>query len=234
MVSLTRRTLLAGAAGLTAALAGCSGSGGSGGSTRTAPRDGDADGPASGSTTDPATLLVRVDTDRSPIWLAESDGDDRPTEGQLDRLHDSIVVDGDARADRISVADAVDDRVESFLAATDFETETVYVEIGEVRECFEHVLCRIGWSATEISTDYTRRSRPYTEHCEVDEWVIEARFVRIPDALDADDVHSYSSSTGTGVCDRQRDHAAAGNTDPSTATAAAGTESPTSGSGGEQ
>ncbi|OTF01918.1 hypothetical protein [Halorubrum sp. SD683] len=233
MAPLTRRTLLAGAAGLTAALAGCSGRGGSGGSTRTAPRDGDADGPTSGSTTDPATLLVRVDADRPPIWLAESDGDDRPTQAQFERWRDSIVVDGDARADRISVADTVDgDRVASFLAATDFDAETVFVDLGEVRACFELALCRIGWSATEISTDYARRSRPYTEHCAVDEWVIEARFVRIPDALDADDVHSYSSSIGTGVCDPQPDHAAAGDDQP-TATAT-GTGTPTSGSGGEQ
>jgi len=204
MAPATRRTLLTGAAGLAAALAGCSGHGSSGGTTRTAPRD---DEPASGSVTDPETLLVRVDTDRAPIWLAD---DGRPTPAEHDRWRDSIVVDG-SRTDRIEVADAVDgDRVDSFLAATDFDAETVYLEMGEVQECFELHLCRVGWSATRISTDYARLSRPYTAHCEVDEWVVEARLIRIPDALDADDVNGYSSSIGTGVCDRQAGHAAEG------------------------
>lgn len=232
MVPLTRRTLLSGAVGLTTALAGCSGlQDGADGSTRTAPRDDGPDGPVSGSTTDPETHLVRVSTERPPIWLAEAD-DGQPTASQRTRWRDHIVVDDAARADRISVADAVaSDQLESFLSATEFDAETVYIEMGEVRECFRLDLCQIGWSSTEISTDYSRRTRPYTAHCEVDESVIEARLIRIPDPLDADDVTSYSSSIGTGVCDRQ--HARAdgeGGSEPSTPS-----ESPTaSDSGGEQ
>jgi hypothetical protein len=212
MVPPTRRALLHGAAGLTTALAGCGGLlDGSGESTRTVPPDERDGGPGSGSATDPERLLLRVDTDRSPIWLAESSGGTggRPTPSRRDRWRDAIIVDESARADRISVAETVDgDRIESFLAATDFDSETVYVEMGAVEECFRLELCQVSWTPTELSTDYTRRSRPYTERCAADGWVIEARLIRIPDAIEADDVNSYSSSIGAGVCDRRRGRAA--------------------------
>jgi hypothetical protein len=202
MVSPTRRALLSGAAGLAAGLAGCSGLlDGSAESNRTEPRDDS----ASESETNPETLSVRADTDRPPVWLAKSDGDDsRPTTREHEHSRRHIVVDDSARADRLMVADAVDrGRVQSFLAATDFETETVYVEMGSVEECFRHTLCHISWTPTSISTDYVRQSRPYTERCAVDDRVIEARLIRIPDAIEADDVNSYSSSVGTGVCDHR-------------------------------
>lgn len=211
MVPPTRRALLHGAAGLTTALAGCSGLlGGEDESTRTIPADEPDDGPESGSVTDPETLQVRVDTDRPPIWLAESNGDadGRPTASERERWRDAIIVDESARIDRIGVAETVDrNRVESFLAATDFETETVYIEMGAVEACFRLEFCQVSWTPTELSTDYARRSRPYTERCAVDEWVIEAWLIRIPDAIDADDVNGYSSSTGSGACDRGRGRA---------------------------
>jgi hypothetical protein len=237
MVPPTRRTLLHGAAGLATALAGCSGLlDGSAESTRTAPHDGSDGGPASGSVTDPETLLLRVDTDRPPIWLAKSnrEADGRPAASERDRWRESIVVDDTARADRLGVVETVDrEQVESFFAATDFEVETVYVEMGAVEECFRLDLCHISWTPSEISTDYTRRTRPYTERCAADEWVVEARLIRIPDAIEADNVNGYSSSVGTGACDRRRgraegeagaDPASAreGNTPTETATTASG------------
>ncbi|SFP85005.1 hypothetical protein SAMN05216277_11041 [Halolamina pelagica] len=192
----------------------------------------------SGSTTDPETHLVRVDTDRPPLWLVRSDDDgDRPTASRRDGWRDSIIVDDADRAGRISVADSVDrDAVESFFAATEFDAEAVYVEMGEVRACFRLDLCHLGWSSTGISTDYTRESRPYTDHCEADAWVIEARLIRIPDPLDADEVTSYSSSIGTGVCDRQHAASEGGDrTEPSpTDGSPTRTETPPTGSGGEQ
>lgn len=208
MVSPTRRALLSGAAGLAAGLSGCSGLlDGSAESTRTEPRD---DGSASRSETNPETLLLRVDAERPSVWLArsDSDADGRPTASQRERWRDHIILDDSARAGRLRVADTVDrDQVRSFLTATDFEAETVYVETGSVEECFRHTLCHIRWTPTEISTDYTRLSRPYTERCTADERVVEARLIRIPDAIEADNVNSYSSSVGTAGCDRRRDSA---------------------------
>ncbi|WP_338739715.1 hypothetical protein [Haloplanus salilacus] len=240
MVSPTRRALLHGAAGLAAGFAGCSGLlDGSAESTRTAPRGGSNGRPESGSVTDPETLLLRLATDRPPIWLATSNSEDsgRPAASERDRWREFIVVDDTARADRLDVADTVDrDQVESFLAATDFAGETVYVEMGAVEECFRLDLCYIGWTPTEISTDYTRQLRPYTERCEADELVVEARLVRIPDAIEAADLNSYSSSIGSGVCDRRRGHAEGeGGSEPSPASESdIRTETATIDSGGGQ
>ncbi len=240
MVPTKRRALLHGAAGLATALAGCTGLlDGAAESTSTAPRDDSDGGRASGSVTDPEILLLRMDTDRPPIWLAEPDSEaaGRPTASDRDRWRDSIVVDDSARADRLRVAASVDrDRVESFVAATDFGAETVYVEMSEVEECFRLELCHVGWTPTKISTDYSRRSRSFTERCEVDQFVIEARLIRIPDAVDADRVSSYSSSIGTGTCDRRRGHAeGAGGANPSSAGAGdARTETEPTDSGGSQ
>lgn len=208
MVSPTRRALLHGSVGLATAIAGCSGLlDESTDSTRTATSGVTDDGPVSGSVTDPETLLLRVDTDRPPVWLAQLNNEDtgRPTASDQARLRDSIVVDDSARADRVGVVGTVDrDQVESFFAATDFESETVFVEMSGVEECFQLDLCRISWTPTEISTDYVRRTRSYTERCGVDKQVIEARFIRIPDTIEADNVNSYSSSAGTGACGRRQ------------------------------
>jgi len=239
MVPLTRRTLLSSVAGVSAALAGCSGIGESdGGSTRTAPRDDSPDGPMSGSTTEPETLLLRMATDRPPIWLAEPGEDDgRPTVRQRNRWRNHVIVDEASRADLVTVAESADrEAVDAFLAATEFDDETVYIEMGEVRECFRLELCHVGWSASEISTDYTRKTRPYTDHCEVDESVIEARLIRIPSPLDDNEVNGFSSSIGTGACDRHRTTVEGeGGASPTTPREnSTPTETPTADSGGEQ
>jgi hypothetical protein len=211
MVPSTRRALLHGAAGLATALAGCSAlADDSPDSTSTVPRDDSDRGPGSGSEIDPETLTLRVAADRPPIWLAKpnGEGDGRPTASGRDRWRESLVVDDSVRADRIDVAATVDGaRVESFLEATEFGAETVYVEMVTVEECFRLDLCVVSWSPSEISTDYTRRSRPYTERCAVDERVVEARLIRIPDAMEADDVNGYSSSVGGGACGRRHGRA---------------------------
>ena len=208
MVPPTRRALLQGAAGLTVALTGCSSlTDDSTEPTPTASEDTVTDGPASGSVTDPDVLLLRMNTDRPPIWLGnpDSEGDGRPAPSERNRWRDSIIVDDSARAERINVADAVDsDPVESFLAETDFESETIFIEMGQVEECFRLELCQIRWTPTEISTDYARLTRSYTERCEVDEWLLEARLIRIPDALEEDNVNTYSSSIGGGSCDQRQ------------------------------
>lgn len=215
MVPPTRRTFLQGATGLATLLTGCSAlTDGSAGSTRTPTREAEpaADGPGAGAETDPASVLVRVDGDRQPVWLADPDAADggRPSPHPEETHLESWVVDDAARADRVTVADGVDARrVEAFLDGTDFAAETVYVETVRVDACFRLELCHVRWTPTEVSTDYARAVRPYDEECAVDERVFETRLVRIPDAIDADDVHSYASSIGSGTCDRRRARAVA-------------------------
>lgn len=202
MVPLTRRRALHGAAGLVAALAGCSGTGfGESESTRTHPRETPADEPGHGSEADPDYVTVRSDADRPPVWFGDEDGSDRPGAGERHYHGDRTIIDGEDRADRVRVAGAVDaEPVRSFLDETDFEAETVYLEVNQVEECFRLELCRIQWRPDDVETDYGRVLRPYDERCDADARVYEARLIRIPDALDHEDVNSYGSSVGGGAC----------------------------------
>ncbi|WP_336338609.1 hypothetical protein [Haloarcula brevis] len=203
MVPSTRRALLHSACGLATLFAGCNGlfEGGTG-STRTPTESDDAAAPGAGSMTDPETVVARVDADRRPVWL---DDDGRPTEiRHRDRLQ-SEIIDTAAKADRLGVAETVDRQaIESFLDETDFDTETIYIQNVRIEECFRLSLCRVQWSPDRISTDYGRVSRPYDERCTAGETVYAVWFIRIPQALDADGVTSFSSSIGGSGCDGPR------------------------------
>ncbi|MDG5778719.1 hypothetical protein VB773_20985 [Haloarculaceae archaeon H-GB2-1] len=203
---MNRRHSLALVAGAVTSLAGCSGIASNSGRASSDSPGGEAtvtDGPSSGTTTDPETVLIRAHMDRPPVWLNEPGSDDsgRPTPRPDGHHIESIVLDSEARADRLSVdADVDSTRVTSFLQATDFEAETVFVETIRVEECFRLDLCRISWQPEKVSTDYTRRNRPWDEQCAVDEQVYEVRIIRISDAIDSDDVSAGSTSIGTGGC----------------------------------
>jgi hypothetical protein len=227
---MDRRESLVAIAGVAASLAGCSALSGDDGSTRTAtvterpPPDDSDPGRGSDPGETPETLLVRADTDLQPVWLADPDREDggRPTPRRDEHRLDTVVVDSASRADRISVGDGVDrDRAAPFLSATDFGSEAVYVETFRVEECFRLVLCDVSWSSDRISTDYGRETRPWDEACSADERVYESRLIRIPEALDADDVNSYSASVGAGSCGQRVGRAVAAGE------GGTGTESPT-------
>ncbi|EMA08824.1 hypothetical protein C437_07702 [Haloarcula vallismortis ATCC 29715] len=185
-------------------LAGCSGMfEGSDESTRTASENDVPAGPEAGTVSDPEAVVSRVDTDRRPVWLADSDG--RPTESRHSRRLMSEVIDTASKADQIALTEDVDrSTIDSFLGETDFETESVYLQSAIVEECFRLTLCQISWATDTISTDYGRVSRPYDEPCTAGNEVYSVWFIRIPDTLNADDVSSYSSSIGGSGCDGQR------------------------------
>lgn len=215
MVPLQRRTVLLGAAGLATALAGCNGfGGGSRETSRTgSPPDEMVDGgPLSGSTSEPPIHGLRTDGDRPPVWF---DDPDNPNDGRTmphpgNRFLDATVVDDVETGGHISVAERIDRApIDEFLAETDFDRETVYLQRFLVRDCFEVELCHVWWAPTRIRTDYTTLLRPYDERCGVDEHVYEIRFIRLPVALDADRVRSFASSIGTGTCEGQSGEAEA-------------------------
>jgi hypothetical protein len=197
MVPETRRSILHGVAGLATLLAGCGGESSS--STNVSNSNTPVpDGPQSGSERDPATVLFRIESENPPVGIAD---EDQRRSHYRDRYGPRAVIDSTTRADQLTVDDGVNrSRLDSFLAETEFDAETLYLETIGVEECFRLDLCHISWQADEISTDYTRRLRPYTEECVADKRVWETRLIRIPDALNADNVNSYGSSVGTGAC----------------------------------
>lgn len=203
---MNRRESLAAIAGVAATLSGCAGFGSSSSSATSSPTASErtvSDGPSSGSLRDPALLQRRSDGSRPPIWFGEQDPDEvgRPNAPERRRVLESTVIDTASRAGRLSVADGIDrEAVDEFIAATDFATETLYLEQAEIGECFRLHLCRIAWQPDQVSTDYGRQTRPYSERCAVDQRVFEARLIRIPDPLDSDTVHSFSRSIGTASC----------------------------------
>lgn len=204
MVSGTRRYLLQAATGAVVALAGCGRIGGAESSESRSVSEGGTTVPGGTTETDPATLLIRTDTERPPVRVDGSDAgaSESGRKNAPDRTTNRII-DSDAEARNLTVADAVNaDRVSSFWSGTDFDAETLYLETVRVEECFRLQLCRISWSAGEIRTDYARTVRPYDERCSADTNAFETRLIRVPAALDADDVRSYGSSIrGSGRCD---------------------------------
>lgn len=206
MVSPTRRALLHSTAGALTALAGCGDQlTGSVESTQTVSQD-EAGRQLTDARTDPERVQLRVDTDRQPIWLTDGESEpiDRRSPIERDAWGEFLLIDSDTRATRLTVSDDADsETVQSFLTATDFTSQTVYVDMRRVEECFRLSLCEVSWSPTEIATEYVQQLRAYTESCTVDERVIEAWLIRIPDTLDAEDLTGYSVSIGAGTC-RQR------------------------------
>lgn len=168
-------------------------------------------------------ILVRADTAWPPVLLDDPDRE-RPETPERDHVSGHItneVIGSQSRADRLTVTDGVTaggeetetdgeggadaaGAVSAFVAETDFETESLYLQSSRVSECFRLRLCHVSWQSDSVDTDYTRQLRPYDERCEADAHVFESRLIRLPVALDGDGVHSYSSGIGgSGRCDPQ-------------------------------
>jgi len=218
MVPSTRRRLLRGvAAGLLGVLAGCSGP-----STSSVGASADDSDPGERQpenvARDPDRVSLRNTGGESEpaAWLADpyesaavdGDGDDDGDDGDddasnpRDRGREHGFVASAETAARVRFADGVDgaDAARSFLDATDYGTETIYLEQRPVRECLRMELCYVTWSATEIETQYGGYYRDADVACEVDARDVVAWLVRIPDALDPDSVTSHGSGWSSGGC----------------------------------
>lgn len=229
MVPPTRRHLLQVATAVTAGLAGCGGLTGEESSSSRSASDG------TGTTvsnenreTDPEVVLLRSAADSPPIRLEDGDGSSTESDrwSRQSHRHSHAVVDSRSRAEELVVADVPGaESVSSFLSATDFGTETLYLETIGVAECFRLELCSASWAADEIQTDYVRPSRPYDERCSADAEVLESRLIRIPASLDTDEVNGYGSSiSGRGRCHGDGPAGAEGTGSESTAETANATD----------
>lgn len=144
----------------------------------------------------PPTLRLRGGTEAPPVRRPPSERRRRrPFDGRDWDVH-SWTLDRE-NADAVRVVPDGRETVEAFLAATDFETETVYVQSMRVLSCYTVTLCSVSWGGDEIETDYGRKLKPYTAACEADTRVYESRLIRIPATVEG---VAHSTSLGGSAC----------------------------------
>ncbi|QLC34824.1 hypothetical protein EFA46_011205 (plasmid) [Halarchaeum sp. CBA1220] len=189
----TRRRFLASAAaaGL-GALAGCNGSSSS---SESAP-----DRSLSGTTlADPDTVTLRASGNGLLAWVRPRDA--TTTTESPPRYAGRPLIATDETAERVRFADGVEaSAARDFLDATDYGSETVYLEHRSVGACHRLELCYVNWTATSIDIDYGSYYRDASDACEADADDVTAWFIRIPDALEPDAVTSHGSSWSSRGC----------------------------------
>lgn len=235
MNTRTRRQLLTVLTGLAGGLAGCAGE--SVESSRSVSETNRQTVPDDNAAVDPP-MIQRRSTTQQPIRLRAAQTQDEgesSDEGPRDdesfrrlRRGTDEVIDTAAKADRLvsnedGATDGDDSELSAFIAATDFERETLYLEPRQIEQCYRLSLCFVSWEDTEIQTAYGRRLRPYDERCAADRTATEARLIRLPVALDADEINSFGTSIRSGRCVRSAqtaENASAGGDKPTVDAAA--------------
>jgi len=146
-----RRRLL-GAVGLLVATAGCGTSGQRDGTpTPTVAADPDRTVETGSVSRDdvPPTLRLRGGTEAPPVRRPPSEQRRRrPFDGRDWDVHSWVLDPENVEAMRV-VPDGRE-AVQAFLAATDFETETVYVQSMRVLSCYTVTLCSVSWDRDRL------------------------------------------------------------------------------------
>jgi hypothetical protein len=190
-----RRQFLRSAAALVGAgaVAGCNGTAESSG-TAVAGSD---PRPPEDALTDPSTVVLRAAPDE--VVLRERDGTETDSEARIDEWRHTLIADSETAAS-VSVGD-VDgaEAARQFLADTDFDAETVYVEGHVVGECYDRRLCWVRWTDERVETNYARVLRDADVACSADARVAITHLIRLPVALDPEQVSRFSSR-GAGRC----------------------------------
>ncbi|RLM56665.1 hypothetical protein DVK02_09225 [Halobellus sp. Atlit-31R] len=192
-----------------AALAGCGAESGASGSRR---ESGPGADPPADALRDPTVVTLR-NPDRRPIVFTDADAQTQADAGSdadadadagsatpIDDWEHVLVTDSETAAS-LSFAD-VDgvDAARALLEETDFDAESVYVERHTIGECYERQLCWVRWGESEIETDYARLLRDADVACEADAEDVVTSLIRLPVALDPDQITRHSSGTGGGPC----------------------------------
>lgn len=201
MIPFTRRRLLRGAAAaLLAGAAGCNGEDGR--SVTGTPGEGRFDG------TVPEHYSLRNAENEPPLRLDPSTetatGTERASPERRVRRARGFVASEEA-ANRVAFADVEGaDGARRFLADTDYESETVYVETRSVRECYSLSLCDVSWTQSSIHTYYGSVYRDADVACDADATDAVSTLIRIPEALDPDAVRNHGSGWGSSGCHLRR------------------------------
>lgn len=203
MIPFTRRRLLRGAAAaLLAGAAGCNGEAGR--SVTGTPGEGRFDGIV------PEYYSLRNTENEPPLQLHPPTGTETATGTERASSERRVrdvrgFVASDEVANRVAFADVEGaDGARRFLADTDYESETVYVETRSVRECYSLSLCNVSWTQSSIHTYYGSVYRDADVACDVDATDAVSTLIRIPEVLDPDAVRNHGSGWGSSGCHLRR------------------------------
>jgi len=193
----SRRRLLAAAVAASVPLAGCSRTVSESERPTTPTEAAESDSGVGGSTGEFEYAYLRGNDDRAVAWLP----DEERSTTEVRRRPGRLVVDERERADGLQYAD-VDgaDEAAAFVAAADFDAETVYVDQQRVDDCYRLDLCDVEWTTRGFSFSYGRVGLPYDVRCEADADVVEARFVKVPEPLDREELRSVESGIRSKPC----------------------------------
>lgn len=224
MGSHTRRQVLSAATLLTFGITGCVGestevSQSATESNRYRPPDGEY-------VADPPMVTARSTATQPPIGYQDAASADTTADNR-EHQRSRIVIDSPSSAERLVARDGVSaETLHEFVDATDFASETLYLDVQPIKQCFTLSLCYISWQETEIRTAYARRLRSYDAACAADTQARTARLLRLPVALRAESITSRGGRTRSGRCLR------AGDADTNTSAATDTATTPQSSSGG--
>lgn len=184
----SRRRVLAGCVGgLSLALAGCAGV--FDGTSTTSEMEG-SDRAAVDSTHEYETRSVRSTDDDLFVFESESAAREHEDEAEDDHLapyRRSIVFileDDDASRLWIDAAEDVETELRSFVADTDFETQSVVVDQRPIEDCYRRRLLGVRASDDTFRTSYCQSLKAPTESCDANVEVMEAVAVRVHRAYD--------------------------------------------------
>ncbi|WP_202935131.1 hypothetical protein [Halorussus amylolyticus] len=145
-------------------------------------------------------VLPTDEDDSNDETTAESPPETRPESG---RRSGFVATEGEAARVWFGDVDGADE-ARKFVANTDFDAETLYVETRPVGECQTLELCSVTWSDTDIDTQYGGGYRDADVSCDADARVSVSTLIRIPERIDPEHVNSHGSGWSSSGCRRER------------------------------
>ncbi|MFC3959872.1 hypothetical protein [Halovivax cerinus] len=158
-------------------------------------------------------LFARAETDSQFVFPDEDAAEKYSANGGADsayaRLNSTFFVLDDAAADTLRIETAAAD-LRSFVAATDFESESIVVEQRSIGDCYYRELTGVEARDDDFRFHLCRWLKEPTTRCEADKRVMEAIVIRV--ARPYRDRPSSSGSSESMVCrSADSDAAHAGN-----------------------
>lgn len=184
--TVSRRKLLASGGCLSLAIAGCAGESASESTVEGNGSDESTEGATVESTHGYESLFVRSDGSVRFIYRDE----DRANEAAEAREDDAspepyirsplfVVDEDDADELRIETDATREDEIRSFVAETDFESESIAIDQRTIEDCYRRHIEGIRAGGNSFHTDYCRSLKDPMTPCEAGEEVMEAVILRV-------------------------------------------------------